>query len=216
MASSAFSPPADRPGAGRRRPRTTRGVRPLVLLMSAALPLSAGCTDRPAPAPGRPAPQTRATAPSPGGTASHPGGTAAAGTAGPDGRPGCAPPSPVGTVPPLRGTGPGSPEVRGTGHGARLWGLVQVPFRSPLIRAGDDVKIVWRMTGTGGLRLSAIGPDGRARPLAWGPEAHGGSSYRRPGDEWGAGYRFDRAGCWNLHAARGTATADVWIKVAAR
>ncbi|MFB9840476.1 hypothetical protein, partial [Actinoallomurus acaciae] len=57
---------------------------------------------------------------------------------------------------------------------------------------------------------------GRSRRLAWGPEAHGGSSYQRPGDEWGAGYRFDRPGCWDLHAVRGTATADVWIEVGRR
>ncbi|GAA4498848.1 hypothetical protein GCM10023191_044720 [Actinoallomurus oryzae] len=138
---------------------------------------------------------------------------AAAGATGPDGRPGCAPPSPIGTLPPVSG---GGPEVRGTGHGAGLWGLIMVRPRSPLIRAGDEAKIVWRMTGTGDLQLSAIGPDGRSRKLAWGPEAHGGSSYHRPGEEWGAGYRFDRPGCWDLHAVRGTASADVWLKVAPR
>ncbi|WP_285569319.1 hypothetical protein [Actinoallomurus iriomotensis] len=110
----------------------------------------------------------------------------------------------------------GGPEVRGTGHGARLWGLIMVQTRSPLIRAGDQAKIVWRMTGIGGLRLSAIGPDGRSRNLEWGPEAHGGSSYHRPGEEWGAGYRFDQPGCWDLRAVRGAASADVWLKVARR
>lgn len=158
-------------------------------------------------------------APAPGDTASA-GGTVRPSTSpealGPDGRAGCAPPSPVGTAAPPQGIGPGSPEVQGTGHGARLWGLIMVPFRSPLIRSGDQVKIVWRMTGTGDLRLSAVGPDGRTRRLTWGPEAHGGSSYQRPGDEWGAGYRFDRPGCWDLHAVRGTATADVWVKVGRR
>jgi hypothetical protein len=141
---------------------------------------------------------------------------ATVGATGPDGRPGCAPPSPIGTLPSVSGGGAGGPEVRGTGHGAQLWGLVMVRPRSPLIRAGDDVKIVWRMTGTGGLRLSAIDPHGHSRGLAWGPEEHGGSTYDRPGHEWGAGYHFDRPGCWTLHAIRGTGSADVWLKVAPR
>ncbi|MCW2946520.1 MAG: hypothetical protein JWR24_3237 [Actinoallomurus sp.] len=63
------------------------------------------------------------------------------------------------TVPPLQGTGPGSPEVQGTGRGVQLWGLIMLPLRSPLVHTGDNtVKIVWRMTGEGDLRLSAIGP----------------------------------------------------------
>jgi hypothetical protein len=83
-------------------------------------------------------------------------------------------------------------------------------------RTGEDVKIVWRMTGSGDLRLWATDPGGRSHTLLWGPSAHGSSSYDRPGDEWGAGYRFTRAGCWLLRATRGDATADVWIEVASR
>lgn len=85
----------------------------------------------------------------------------------------------------------------------------------PPVRTGEDVKIVWRVTGSGPLRLPATGPDRRAHPLVWGPESHGGSSYDRPGEEWGAGYRFTRPGCWRLRAVRGGATADVWLRVAA-
>jgi hypothetical protein len=91
-----------------------------------------------------------------------------------------------------------------------------LPQRSPLVRRGDEVKIVWKMTGDGDIHLSATGPDGRRRRLSWGPEGHGGSSYQRPGQEWGAGYRFDRPGCWQLRAVRGTASADVWIRVGSR
>jgi hypothetical protein len=131
-----------------------------------------------------------------------------------DPAPGCASPSPVRAARSPRGAGTAGAEVRGTGHGAQLWGLAMVPYRSPLIRAGDQVKFAWRMTGTGPLRLTATAPDGRTRPLVWGPERHGGSTYRRPGGEWGAEYRFDRAGCWHLHAARTRATADVWLTVA--
>jgi len=50
--------------------------------------------------------------------------------------------------------------------------------------------------------------------LEWGPDAHCGSTYRRPGQEWGAGYLFTQPGCWDLHAIRGNATADVWLNLA--
>jgi hypothetical protein len=81
------------------------------------------------------------------------------------------------------------------------------------IRTGEQVKIVWRMTGSGPLQLSAISPHGKAVPLKWGPEAHGGSNYDRPGDEWGAGYQFTTAGCWHLHAQRTIGSADLWLRV---
>lgn len=46
------------------------------------------------------------------------------------------------------------------------------------------------------------------------PEAHAaGSSYHRPGDEWGTGFRFDASGCWHIHLARNDTTGDVWLDV---
>jgi hypothetical protein len=117
---------------------------------------------------------------------------------------------------PISSSGPGGlPQVEGTGHGASLWGLLMFPHPGSA-RAGDQEKIVWRMTGSGALELSAIGPDGRRHPPAWGPEGHGGSNWDKPGDEWGAGYIFTAPGCWDLHAVRGHATADVWLPVVSR
>jgi hypothetical protein len=106
------------------------------------------------------------------------------------------------------------PQVEGTGHGATLWGLLMFPHRMPA-RVGDQEKIVWRMTGTGLLNLTAIGPDGKHHRLAWGPDPHLSSNWDKPGDEWGAGYVFTAPGCWDLRAVRGNATADVWIRVVA-
>jgi hypothetical protein len=77
----------------------------------------------------------------------------------------------------------------------------------------ESVKIVWRMTGTGALHLSAVSPAGRTVPVQWGPDWHLSSSFHRPGEEWGAGYRFASAGCWRLHAQRATGTADAWLYV---
>jgi hypothetical protein len=54
------------------------------------------------------------------------------------------------------------------------------------LRARREIKIVVRVGGTGDLGVSAEGPAGqRVRP-SWGPEAHGGSNFDRPGDEWGS------------------------------
>jgi hypothetical protein len=117
----------------------------------------------------------------------------------------CVPPSPM-TGDVVQGT-PASDDVE-------LWGWLMPTGPLPL-RAGQDVKIVWRMTGTGDLRLTAWGPDGKARPLQWGPEKHSGSNFTKPGDEWGAGYHLAKPGCWRLHAARANGSADVWIRVAA-
>jgi hypothetical protein len=126
------------------------------------------------------------------------------------GAPGCHPASPI------TSGGAGLPLVQGTGHGATLWGLLMFPHPLPA-RTGDQEKIVWWMTGSGLLRyMVAIGPDGRRHRLAWGPAFHEqGSSWHKPGQEWGAGYVFTSPGCWDLRAARGNATADVWLDVAA-
>jgi hypothetical protein len=82
------------------------------------------------------------------------------------------------------------------------------------LHVNEQVKIVWRMTGAGELRLTSIAPDGGTHPLQWGRDEHLSSAYRRPGQEWGAGYVFDQPGCWRLHAIRGGATADVWLDIA--
>jgi hypothetical protein len=111
-----------------------------------------------------------------------------------------------------RAPGAGGPEVIGRGIGARLYGLVMAP-RFPLVAGSPVVKIVWRMTGSGPLKLAAYDPRGARVALVWGPEAHGGSNYLRPGDEWGSGYRFRHSGCYRLTARRTEGSADVWLRV---
>jgi hypothetical protein len=122
------------------------------------------------------------------------------------GRPGCNPPSPISRT--------GFPEVQGTSDQIQLWGLIMAAGPDNPLRVTEQVKIVWRITGSGDLHLSSIDPDGRAHPLQWGPDPHISSSYQRPGQEWGAGYLFTQPGCWTLHAARGPATANVWLEIA--
>jgi hypothetical protein len=120
------------------------------------------------------------------------------------GAPGCDPPSPVSASP------IGGRQVEGTGHGAELWGLL---FFAHSPRAGHQVKIVWRMTGNGPLKLTATGPGQRHLRPAWGPEPHGGSNWDKPGKEWGSAFDFTAPGCWDLHATREEASADIWIQV---
>ena len=114
------------------------------------------------------------------------------------------PASPLPPAPSAWGSSPG------TGHGASS-GVADV--RAPrAARADDQEKIVWRMTGTGLLRLAVLGPAG-PQERGWGPAEHGSSTWDKPGQEWGAGYVFTRPGCWDLRAVRGRATADVWLRV---
>jgi hypothetical protein len=122
------------------------------------------------------------------------------------GRSGCQPPSPI-------NRGAGFPEVEGSSDRVQLWGLIMADGPDNPLRVNEQVKIVWRITGSGELRLTSIAPDGRTHPLQWGPDGHLSSTYRRPGQEWGAGYLFTQPGCWNLHAIRGVATADVWLNI---
>ena len=101
-------------------------------------------------------------------------------------------------------------EVQGTPHGATLWGLL---FFTGSPRTSTQAKIVWRMTGAGPFDIVALGPAGRRLNPVWGPEAHGSSTWNRPGQEWGTVFTFSVPGCWDLHAARTGSSADVWLEV---
>jgi hypothetical protein len=103
------------------------------------------------------------------------------------------------------------PEIHGRSSAdVSLYGLV---FHHYPVPAGQVIKIAWRMTGSGSPRFTAVGPSGtRIRP-AWGPERHGGSTWRRPGQEWGTGFRFPDAGCWTVRVKRGPAVAVAGVLV---
>jgi hypothetical protein len=105
-------------------------------------------------------------------------------------------------------------EVIGVSANVSVYGLL-FPTHAGPIRQGDDLKIVWRMTGEGPLAVSYVNPDGQPRGLVFGPEPHDVSTYNRPGDEWGTGFRFDQPGCWHIHLQRTTGAGDVWLTVAA-
>ena len=161
-----------------------------IAMIMAALVVLAGCTDS--------EPSSRPTATVT--TTPYP-----APSLGPLGQPGCKPASPFSAME-LQGT----PGERGTS----LYGLAFVRASEPL-KVGEDIKVAWRMTGKGDLNVRLIDPDGHGKALAWGPEAHGGSTYHRPGDEWGTGFKFDQPGCWEIQFSRDASHASVWIDAAA-
>ena len=116
------------------------------------------------------------------------------------------------TTPSSFGTDGTPNEVHGTSVHGEIWGLALGPGHVPP-RSGDELKIVWRMTGTGPLHVTLTAPDGKRRPLVFGPEAHRVSNYHRPGDEWGTGFRFSAPGCWHISLTRTTTSGDVWLTV---
>ena len=99
------------------------------------------------------------------------------------------------------GTLLGSVLEGGSGDGTSVWALLERTKGGPL-RAGEEVKIVLRMTGEGDLEVSPTKPDGSPAEVAWGPEIHGGSNFRHPGEEWGFGVRFSEPGCWTIALSR--------------
>jgi hypothetical protein len=104
--------------------------------------------------------------------------------------------------------------VQGTGVGSTTaFGLLELTGTG--VTVAKPIKLVVRMTGSGDLSADVTAPDGSTRELDWGPEAHGGSNFDRPGDEWGLGFTFDAPGCWaiDLHRAGGE-EATFWLVAA--
>jgi hypothetical protein len=111
------------------------------------------------------------------------------------------------------GAGGAAQEIHARSVSGQIWGLALGPGHVPP-RPGEELKIVWRMTGVGPLRVVFTAPDGHVQPLVFGPERHaGGSTYRRPGDEWGTSFRFSVRGCWRIHLSREDTSGDVWLVV---
>jgi hypothetical protein len=125
---------------------------------------------------------------------------------GPPGAPGCAPESPS-----------SGRDIFGTAAGAELWAL---PFAAAgeggaatlAGVVGKETKIVFRMTSGVPRVFYAVAPDGTRIVPVW-AEPHVGSSWSRPGSEWGAGFVFDTVGCWRIHAGMPPSSGDLWLSV---
>jgi len=80
-----------------------------------------------------------------------------------------------------------------------------------LVSQPHPLKWIWRMTGTGPLRIFATAPSGTRVNPVWGPVLHTGSNWVHPGGEWGTGWFFWETGCWRIHATRGKTHGDVFV-----
>jgi hypothetical protein len=126
---------------------------------------------------------------------------------GPLGAADCAPPSPR-----------SENEIFGTAFGAQFWALVFAPPSSWATSdtavfdgvLGKEIKIVFKLTGGAPSEFFAVAPDGRRTQPVWGPTIHSSSSWKRPGDEWGAGFVFSQPGCWRIHASS-LGSGDIWF-----
>ena len=109
---------------------------------------------------------------------------------------------------------PGPPAAGPYSHAVKSNGLLFVSDAASIPADGSTNKMVVRMTGEGEMVAHLVAPDGSERALVWGPEQHGGSNFRRPGDEWGIGFAFDAPGCWQVALERADgALADFWFDV---
>jgi hypothetical protein len=134
------------------------------------------------------------------------------------GAPGCSPASPRNQ----NGDPLARAEVFGTAVGGRFWGLFAfMPVADAWASDGEavlqhvvgkEMKIVFKLDDFPS-GFYAVAPTGTQTNPVWGPEQHTSSSWRRSGAEWGAGFVFDRAGCWDIHATTGAVTGDIWLRV---
>lgn len=132
------------------------------------------------------------------------------------GRANCKPPSPLGVF----GTRT-LPEAKGTATRGSVWALFfpglgmhwQPGHAIFTSYVGKDFKIVLRVTGSGPVHVTARRIGRKVLKPNWGPQAHGGSTWNRPGEEWGIGFTFPTPGCYDLHATRRGASGDVWVLI---
>ncbi len=106
----------------------------------------------------------------------------------------------------------GGPVVVAHGDGIDAQGLVMSTALP--VPAGTEVKIVWRITGSGTPKFSMSGPGSAAARLTFGPSQTEGSNWSAPGDEWVTSFVFPTAGCWSIQVTRTTGTATAWLGIA--
>jgi hypothetical protein len=105
----------------------------------------------------------------------------------------------------------GLPDVGIDSSRGSFWALFFASVPPP---TGKDIKVIWRMTGSGPFTFKASDAHGMTVALDWGPDAHTGSNWNHPGDEVGTGFTFPHSGCWNIHVSRSDVAGDVWFEVA--
>ena len=80
--------------------------------------------------------------------------------------------------------------------------------------AGREIKIVWRMTGSGTFTFRALDAHGMLIDPLGTPQPHDASTWSHPGSEIGTGFSFPHSGCWRIHVERSDVAGDLWLHVA--
>ena len=101
-------------------------------------------------------------------------------------------------------------EIQGDMHSdGELWALLF--FKTAWAKA--DQKIIWRITGEGDtFKAQAQSESGTVIQPIW-QEYHEGSTWERPGEEWGTGFNFPEPGCWTITVTYGETTGTISLKV---
>jgi hypothetical protein len=97
-----------------------------------------------------------------------------------------------------------------TRHGT-IWSLAFGPVPT---KVGHQLKVVWRVTGSGPLKIQFTNPAGKRKRLEAGPTIHTSSNFNHPGDEYGTVFRFDQPGCWTIKLSRSNVKATVRVTAA--
>ena len=84
-----------------------------------------------------------------------------------------------------------------------------------MLTVGRDIKVVFRLTGSGPAAAFIVSPDGERVELTGRLQPHTGSNFDRPGEEWGAFFEPDEPGCWELIVERGDTTGVLPLPITA-
>ena len=107
------------------------------------------------------------------------------------------------------------PEIQGTMKSeGELWALLFFDGAT----SNTDLKFAWRIASSGAgidFHAQAHNENGKIILPIWGPEYHGGSSWQRPGIEWGTGFNFPEPGCWTITITSGASTGEIYLDVMA-
>jgi hypothetical protein len=108
----------------------------------------------------------------------------------------------------------GMPQMTGVATGGTM---IVLPPTATSVDGGAPTKFVFRLSGHGPIQLWAVGPGGR-RITPRDVRDHGAFSFNPSStssvfEEWGSGWAFPTAGCWDIHAARDDVSGDVLMSV---
>ncbi|MEV0269030.1 hypothetical protein AB0H43_09660 [Hamadaea sp. NPDC050747] len=121
----------------------------------------------------------------------------------------------IGPVAACPATAAADPLVRQAyGRGVEMWVMLFATQRT--LVAGQTLKIVVRLTGGQQVTVTADAPGQQQITPEWGPEWHGGSTFDKPGGEFGVGLDFPAAGCWTVRVVNESGSGELILRIGDR